>query len=381
MRVALFTETFLPKVDGIVTVVCLLLDHLEKRGIESTIVAPKMGVEKYRSTSVIGVPGVKLPLYPELRVGPPTLSTYQQLRAFQPDIAHFIHPALIGIPGMLMARSMGIPTVASFHLDFARLAHHFNLGFMEPVTDLLTKTVFNAADRSLAPSKRIQRDMQRIGIRNVGLWGRGVDAEKFNPRYQSAAMREAMSDGHPEDTLLLYVGRVSSEKQLDQLRPILETVPGTRLAVIGDGPARGDMETYFSGTPTKFMGYMKGEALSAAYASADMFVFPSAMETFGLVVVEAMAAGLSVVASRVGGIPDVVDIGVNGYTFEVNDIAGMIDGVRQIATNRARITQMGQAARAFAESQSWDTMMDEVVDLYVTMIAEATGEQAAVSAA
>ncbi len=381
MRVALFTETFLPKVDGIVTVVCLLLDHLEKRGIESTIVAPKMGVEKYRSTSVIGVPGVKLPLYPELRVGPPTLSTYQQLRAFQPDIAHFIHPALIGIPGMLMARSMGIPTVASFHLDFARLAHHFNLGFMEPVTDLLTKTVFNAADRSLAPSKRIQRDMQRIGIRNVGLWGRGVDAEKFNPRYQSAAMREAMSDGHPEDTLLLYVGRVSSEKQLDQLRPILETVPGTRLAVIGDGPARGDMETYFSGTPTKFMGYMKGEALSAAYASADMFVFPSAMETFGLVVVEAMAAGLPVVASRVGGIPDVVDIGVNGYTFEVNDIAGMIDGVRQIATNRARITQMGQAARAFAESQSWDTMMDEVVDLYVTMIAEATGEQAAVSAA
>src|SRR5512134_2839802 len=96
MRVALFTETFLPKIDGIVPVVCLLLDHLEKRGIETVIVAPKMGVERYKSTPIIGVPGVPLPLYPELRIGPPTLSTYNELKSFAPDIAHFIHPVLIG---------------------------------------------------------------------------------------------------------------------------------------------------------------------------------------------------------------------------------------------------------------------------------------------
>lgn len=370
MRVALFTETFLPKIDGIVTVVCLLLDHLQKRGIETTIVAPAMGVERYQSTTVIGVPGVRLPLYPELKVGPPTLSTYQQIKAFQPDIAHFIHPVLIGVPGMMMSRRLGIPVVASFHLDLARLVHHFNLGLLEPVTDLLTRTVFNAADYSLAPSKAIQRDMVRIGVKNVGLWGRGVDAEKFNPRYQSTEMRAAMTDGHPEDTLMLYVGRISSEKQIDQLRPVLEAVPGTRLAIVGDGPARAEMEAYFAGTGTKFMGYMKGEALSQAYASADMFVFPSSMETFGLVVVEAMAAGLPVVASRVGGIPDVVREGVTGYTFNVGDIPAMIEGVRQVASSRERITEMGRAARAFAETQSWDAMMDEVIDLYASLIAE-----------
>lgn len=369
MRAAIFTETFLPKIDGIVTVVCLLLDHLTKRGIETVVVAPKMGVEAYKQTPIIGVPGLPLPLYPELRVGPPSLSTYQQVKAFKPDIAHFIHPVMIGVPGMMMANRLGIPTVASFHLDLARLAHHYNLGAFEPITNALTRVVFNAADTSLAPSRLILNDMQKIGVKRVALWKRGVDAEKFNPRYRSDAMRDHLSQGNPDDTLLLYVGRLSAEKQIDLLKPILEQVPGTRLAIVGSGPAREELEAHFAGTRTHFVGYLTGEALAQAYASADMFVFPSSMETFGLVVVEAMAAGLPVVASRVGGVREVVQEGVTGYTFDVGDVDAMIDGVRQIATTRNRIATMGHAARAFAETQSWDAIMDEVVDVYQTLIA------------
>lgn len=376
MRVALFTETFLPKVDGIVTVVCLLLDHLAKRGVDVVVVAPKMGVEHYHDIPVIGVPGVAFPFYPELRVGPPTLSTYHQLKAFNPDVSHIIHPVLIGIPGLLMSKRLGVPTLASFHLDLARIAHHYNVGFMEPVTDVLTRMVFNAADYVLAPSRLIQDDLLSLGVRNVGLWKRGVDADRFNPRYRSAEMRAAMSDGHPDDTLLLYVGRVSSEKQIDQIKTVLEQVPGTRLAVVGDGPARESLQAHFAGTATQFMGYLRGEALSQAYASADIFVFPSALETFGLVVVEAMAAGLPVVSSRVGGVRDVVDVGRTGYTFDAGDVAGMVDGVRQIASSRAHIEQMGRQARAFAETQSWDAMMDEVIDHYARLIDESRREAA-----
>ncbi|MBI5667092.1 MAG: glycosyltransferase family 1 protein [Chloroflexi bacterium] len=368
MRVALFTETFLPKIDGIVTVVCLLLDHLAARGIESVIVAPKMGVERYNQTPVIGVPGITLPLYPELKVGPPTLSTYQQLKAFNPDIAHFIHPALIGGFGLLMAKRLDIPTVASFHLDVARLVHHFNLGFIEPMADWLTRTLFNWADYALAPSRLVQGELLALGVKNVGLWRRGVDAERFHPRYRTLDMRRRLSDGHPDDIILLYVGRLSGEKRLDQLKPVLERVPNTRLALVGNGPARADLETHFAGLPVQFMGYMQGEALSQAYASADIFVFPSALETFGLVVTEAMAAGLPVVASRVGGVADVVQEGVTGYTFDVGDVEAMIAGVQQIAASRERIARMGQAARAFAETQTWPAMMDEVVDLYVRLI-------------
>lgn len=377
MRVALFTETFLPKIDGIVTVICLLLDHLTERGIETIVVAPKMGVTHYKQTPVIGVPGVTLPLYPELKVGPPTLSTYRQLKDFDPDIAHFIHPALIGGAGMLMAKHLDIPTVASFHLDISRLVHHFNLGFIEPVTDWLTRFMFNQADYTLAPSRLIQQDMLALGVKDVGLWRRGVDAERFNPRFYSDAMRRTLSDGHPDDVVLLYVGRLSDEKQLDHLRPILEQVPGTRLALVGDGPARESLEHHFAGTNTYFMGYMQGETLSQAYASADIFVFPSALETFGLVVVEAMAAGLPVVASRVGGVTDVVYEGRTGYTFDSGDIPALVEGVRRIATSRERITQMGLDARAFAETQTWPAMMDEVIDLYARLIAARQEEQAA----
>jgi glycosyltransferase involved in cell wall biosynthesis len=368
MRVALFTETFLPKTDGIVTVICLLLDHLSKRGIETTIVAPKMGVERYRETPIIGVPGVQLPLYPELRVGPPTLSTYHEVKRFNPDVVHLIHPAIIGIPGLWMGRRLGKPVLASFHLDLARLAHHFNIGFMEPAVDLVTKMVFSAADYSLAPSRPVLDYMTRIGIEQVGLWKRGVDAEKFNPRYRNAAMRQQLSQGNPDDALLLYVGRLSHEKQIDHLKPVLEQVPGTRLAIVGDGPARGDLEAAFAGLPAHFVGYLRGEQLSQAYASADAFVFPSAMETFGLVVVEAMAAGLPVVASRVGGVRDVVTEGVTGYSYDSGDIFALVDGVRKLTADRARMAQMGLAARAFAETQSWDAMMDEVIDCYEALL-------------
>ncbi|GAB4527403.1 MAG: glycosyltransferase family 1 protein [Anaerolineae bacterium] len=374
MRVALFTETFLPKVDGIVTVVCLLLDHLASRGIESVIVAPRLGdIEQYAQTRVITVPGVTFPLYPELRLGPPNLSTYHQLKAFKPDVAHFIHPVLIGTTGMLMAKRLGTPTLASFHLDLAQMTHHYKFGFLEPIINQFTKIVFNAADHTLAPSRAVQREMQRIGVKNVGLWGRGVDAEKFNPRYRNDEMRLKLSDGHPDDTVLLYVGRLSSEKQIDKLKPILDAVPGTRLAIVGDGPARSSLQEHFASTNTTFMGYMTGEPLSQAYASADIFVFPSALETFGLVVTEAMAAGLPVVASRVGGIPDVVAEGKTGYTFEVGDVAAMVDGVRAIAASRDRIAQMGRDARTFAETQTWPALMDEVIDEYARLIAVTAG--------
>lgn len=377
MRVALFTETFLPKVDGIVTVICLLLDHLAARGIESAIVAPRLGeIARYNQTHVITVPGVRLPLYPELTVGPPTPWTYRELKAFNPDIAHFIHPALIGVGGLLMAKYLGIPTLASFHLDLARISHHFHLGFLEPLTHWYTRTVFNAADYALAPSKLIQREMLALGVNEVGLWGRGVDAERFHPRHFSAEMRHAMSGGHPDDSLMIYVGRLSSEKQIDQIRAVLERVHGTRLAIVGDGPARSSLEQHFAGTNTRFMGYLRGPALSQAYASADLFVFPSALETFGLVVTEAMAAGLPVIGSRVGGIPDVVDEGRTGYTFEAGDVDGLVEGVRRIASDRARLKEMGRAARAFAETQAWPAMMDEVIGHYARLIERSRQMQA-----
>ena len=290
------------------------------------------------------------------------------MRDFKPDIAHFIHPTLVGTGGMVIAKRLSIPTLASFHLDLANMTRYLGIGFLEPLVWWYTRTNFNAADYALAPSRLVQQDMIQHGVRNVGLWRRGVDADKFHPRHYSLEMRRQLSDGHPDDTILLYVGRLSNEKRIDTLKHVLERVPCTRLAIVGDGPARDDLERHFAGTPTRFMGYLQGETLWSAFASADIFTFPSAMETFGLVLIEAMASGLPVVTSRVGGVDDMVRPGVNGYVFNVGDVRGMIDGVRAVMSGPRKRQIMGRNARLFAETQSWPVMMDELIACYEDLI-------------
>ena len=376
MRVAIITETFLPKVDGIVKVACLLLDHLLKRDIEAMVIAPRYGAaDSYRGLPIRNLPSLRLPLYPEARLGFATFSLYRDLAAFQPDIAHVFHPALTGIPSMAMLKWLGAPTLASFHLDYARLSRQFRLGPLNlavtrPLVNALTRSVFNWADCSLAPSRLVQTQMRQLGIRQVGLWRRGVDAAAFNPGFRSPEMRAEMTRGNPDGIVLLYVGRLSEEKQLTQIRPALAALPNARLVLVGDGPARSELERYFAGMPVAFMGYLQGERLSQAYASADIFVFPSRLETFGLVVLEAMASGLPVLASRVGGVADMVNEGVSGYTFESGDTAMLRAGLRKIASSRENIRWMGAQARVYAEKQSWDAIMDELIEVYASLIAE-----------
>ena len=384
MRVAIITETFLPKVDGIVKVTCLLLDHLRARGIDALVIAPRYGEnEHYNDIPICSLPSLSLPLYPEARLGFATLSLFRDLTAFNPDVAHLFHPMMTGIPTMGMLKWMGVPTVTSFHLDYARLANQFKVGlfdfgFTRPLIDEITRTIFNWADCSLAPSRLVQTQMRQLGISNVHLWRRGVDANAFNPMYRSAAMRDEMTAGNPDETVLIYVGRLSDEKQIDHIRPALERLPNMRLVLVGDGPARPALERHFAGLPVTFMGYLRGERLSQAYASADIFVFPSRLETFGLVVIEAMAAGLPVVASRVGGVSDIVSEGETGYTFESGDSAALLEGIREASASRDKMRRMGKAARAYAETQSWDANMDEVIAIYASLIAAKCGKAIAV---
>lgn len=366
----LFTDTFLPKIDGIVTVIRLLLEHLQRRGIAVLVVCPDLGtVDDYAGARVVRVPGLTFPLYPGLKVAWPLYGTYRMVRDFKPDVAHFVHAGFTPGSGMLMALRMGTPRVVSFHIDYAKLAPHFGLGWARPAINGLTRLLFNRADACLAPSTPMLHRMKEIGIRPpTQVWGRGVDTEAFHPRFESLEMRQRLSDGHPEDLLLLYVGRLSSEKRLGDLRAVLEGMPGTRLALVGDGPERAALEVHFSGLPAHFAGYLTGEVLSQAYASADVFVFPSQLETFGLAVTEAMASGTPAVASQVGGVPDVVREGVTGYSFMPGDVGALVEAVRCIGGDRGRLLEMSRAARAFMETQTWEAMMDGVIDVYNDVI-------------
>ncbi|MFN8421101.1 MAG: glycosyltransferase [Anaerolineae bacterium] len=217
--------------------------------------------------------------------------------------------------------------------------------------------------------------MRNIGIRNVGLWRRGVDANKFHPRYFDPNMRDLLTDGHPDDHLLLYVGRLATEKQVHQIRAALDQIPNTRLAIVGTGALEAELKQQFAGYPVRFMGNLSGELLARAFASSDVFVFPSAFESFGLVLLEAMASGTPVVSSRVGGAPNVITEGKSGYLFDVNDTEGMITGIRRVIESPAKLAQMRIAARTDAETHSWSAIMDELIECY-SSVAEQSNRRA-----
>jgi glycosyltransferase involved in cell wall biosynthesis len=177
-------------------------------------------------------------------------------------------------------------------------------------------------------------------------------------------MRHRLTQGHPEDPLLVYVGRLSAEKGIDRIKPVLEAIPNARLALVGDGPYREELETLFAGLPVYFVGYLQGEELGAAYASADAFVFPSLTETLGLVVLEAMAAGCPVIAANAGGIPDIVTDGENGFLFEPENDRGAIEATQRLLANQLEREKIRRAARQEAERWGWSAATRQLRDYY-----------------
>jgi glycosyltransferase involved in cell wall biosynthesis len=364
MRVAIFTETFLPKVDGIVSILCQALERLHDKGHEVILFGPPGGPNEYAGAEIVGVGGPRLPLYPELRINIPRKWVWERVSAFQPDVVHVVNPFFLGPFGLSYARRLGCPTVASFHTDLARYAKHYGGGFMTPLLWAYMRSLHNSASLNLCPSTTVLRDLRAHGFRRVRWWHRGVDTTRFTPGPRPQEMRARLSDGHPDDFLVVYVGRQAPEKRLETIRDSLFTVPGVRLALVGQGPSHGKLKEYFRGTPTTFPGYLRGEELVAAYRAADVFLFPSTTETFGLVALEAMAAGAPVIAARTGGVLDIVNDGVNGLYFDPDHPAEIGPLVQRLRDNPALRDQLAANALAHAQARPWQSTMDQLIDYY-----------------
>ena len=368
MRIALFTETFLPKVDGIVTRLRHTVEHLQRNGNQVLVVAPDGGITEYKGARVYGVSGFPLPLYPELKLALPRPSIGVTLEKFQPDLIHVVNPAVLGLGGLYYAKMMQIPLVASYHTHLPQYLHHYGLGMLEGVMWELIKASHNQAQLNLCTSTAMMEQLTAHGVERVDLWQRGVDTETFHPDLASLEMRSHLSQGHPESPLLLYVGRLGAEKEIERIKPVLEAIPNARLALVGDGPNRSVLEKHFAGTPTHFVGYLTGKQLGSAFASSDAFIFPSRTETLGLVLLEAMAAGCPVVAARSGGIPDIVTDGVNGYLFDPTDEQGAIAATVRLLQQQEERETLRQNARAEAERWSWAAATRQVQNYYTAVL-------------
>jgi len=368
LKIAIITESFLPKIDGIVTMLTKTVECLRQNGDEVIIFAPSGGPAEIFGAEVVSMPSAAFPLYPELRLALPRTSMRQKLEEFQPDLLHVFEPVLLGVGGIYYSAELGIPLVVSSHTNLPAYLRYYKLGLIEKLTWKLMRIRHRRANLNLCTSTAVMDDLGSHGIDRLALWERAVDAGCFRPGLRSPEMRSRLSGGQPESPLLLYVGRLSAEKDVARLKELFPAVPGMRLAIVGDGPMRAELERQFEGTATVFTGYLRGTELASAYASADLFVLPSQTETLGLVLLEAMAAGCPVVACRAGGVPDAVEDGVTGFLFDPDKPDSFAATVQRACNSNGQLEAIRAKARREVEQHSWTRATAELRLLYCQVV-------------
>ncbi|KAB0680419.1 glycosyltransferase family 4 protein [Aureimonas leprariae] len=326
MRLLLATDAWEPQVNGVVRTLASLCSELENRGVEVRVVAPK----DFRTLPCPTYPEIRLALATSFRLG-------RVLDEFRPDAVHIATEGPIGMAARRAAMARGTSFTTSFHTRFPEY-----LAKRAPVPDSFSYALlrrFHApATACLVPTESIRRDLEARGFRNLRLWTRGVDRAQFHPR-------EAVDLGLPQP-IFLTVSRLAPEKNLDAFLSL--DLPGSKL-VVGDGPMLKELAARYP--KTHFTGLLAGEALARAYAGSDVFVFPSRTDTFGLVLIEALASGVPVAAFPVPGPLDVV--GTSGAGVLSDDLRAAC--LRALAVPR-------EAAVAHAARFTWEACADIFLD-------------------
>lgn len=364
LRVAVVTESFLPQLNGVTNSVVRALDHLDRCGHQSLVIAPGPGPDRYGRTPVVRTPSVPLPGYADFRLSRPWPSLRSVLRSFAPDLIHLASPTLLGAQAAYVARDLGIPVVAIYQTDLAGFAVRYGMSAMQGPLWRWLRTVHRLAGRTLAPSRHAVTQLQAHGIPGVHRWGRGVDLTRFHPTRRDEALRRRLApDG---ERLIGYVGRLAAEKRVGELSALAD-LPNSRLVIVGDGPQR---ESLGRRLPrAHFLGQQSGLELAASFASLDVFVHPGADETFCQAAQEALASGVPVVAAAAGGLLDLVQPGINGALFRPGSAASMRTVTRHVLDDERRRAQLGRAGHLGVQGRSWAVIGDQLIEHYRGVLA------------
>lgn len=370
MRVAVVTESFLPQVNGVTNTVIRILEHLAARGHEAILVAPRPGPAAYAGFPVLAVPGVALPGYREFKLGLPTRRVEKILRAFQPDLVHLASPIALGAAGARAARRIGVPCVAVFQTDIAGFARQYGFRGTDAVIWSWIRHIHRQADLTLVPSRASYEQLRSQGVPRLALWARGVDADRFSPAHRDETLREWLLGDR--EVLVGYVGRLAGDKRVHLLAHLAD-LPKVRIAAVGDGPAATSLRTLIPGAALP--GFLSGQALSAMYASLDVFVHTGADDTFGQCVQEAMASGVPVVAPAVGGPLDLVRPGQTGSLYGPDDTDDLRRRVAELVADPALRARYGVNARQTVLTRSWASVCDELLGHYQVALARPRSTQ------
>lgn len=370
LRLAIFSDTYGPQVNGVARTLERLTEAVRARGgtvrvfTTSDPGAPDdESVVRYRSVPFWG--------YPQLRLARPGVRRVMRaLRDWSPTLVHAATPFGVGLAARSAARRLGVPFVTSYHTSFAAYAAFYRLGVLSTPGWHFLRWFHNSGLRTYCPTRAIEREIRDHGFTNTAVWSRGVDTQRFSPRFRGRALRERL--GVSDDTfIVLYVGRIAAEKGLDVLLDAMARVnqerPGkVAFVIVGDGPYEEHCRRH-APPNAHFLGRMLGDELSATFASADLFAFPSTTDTFGNVLVESMASGVPVLGADVGPTRELL-LPDRGELFRAGDGAALAHGILALADDPGRRDALAARSVAFAAACSWDRIFDELIMDYMQVV-------------
>lgn len=364
MRVALFTDTFYPQVNGVARTLKKLTDHYDKRRIEYKVFTPDFQDKGENYPNVHSFTSFPFFLYPECRTAIANPKTIRkQLMDFSPTLIHVTTPLTMGLYGIRGAKKLDLPLVASYHTHFDVYLNYYKMMWASPLLWKYMKWFYSHADRILVPSEETRMHLIKQGFTDLSIWGRGVDCTTFSPKKRNTSLRDKYKID--KKYILLYVGRLAPEKDLDTLEKTIKHLPGevkdrVQWLIVGDGPLKNDLMDKTQGENVIFTGYLTGEELAEAYASSDLFVFPSASETFGNVVLEALASGLPAIVADRGGVTNIVEHDHTGRIAEAHRYQSFIHHIIE-SLDESRLIYMKRKALQMAERQSWDAIFEGLI--------------------
>jgi glycosyltransferase involved in cell wall biosynthesis len=350
MHIVFVSETWPPQVNGVAFTVKSLAQGMAARGHRIEVVRPGAS-GRDGNVDLLFARGVPLPQYPGLLVGMPQGGELRKRwRERRPDAVYIATEGLLGISAMRAANALQIPVVTGFHTRFHDYAAHYGMGLLAPFVRSRLLNFHRRAQMTLVPTRALADELAGAGIRHVRRLRRGVDIELFSPERRDPALRESW--GANDDTpVLLCVGRIAAEKglglALQAFRALQARASAARMVMVGDGPQRAALAAAYP--DVLFVGTKHGEELAAHYASADVFVFPSLTETFGNVVLEAMASGLALVAFDRAAVQEHVANGISGLVLPVTDARGFITSAYELSLDTETRRMLGTNARIVAQ--------------------------------
>ncbi|UPG96143.1 glycosyltransferase family 4 protein [Luteibacter aegosomatissinici] len=386
MRVGIVTETYAPDVNGVAMTVQSLARGLLRRGHAVDLVRPIHPATPAMADAgmdVFEVEGASLPRYAGLRFGlPARIRIERRWRSDRPDAIYVATEGPLGWSAVSAARRLGIPVATGFHTRFDFYVGHYGFGALTPVVRSYLARFHRRAQATLVPTGQLADELNDLGVHDVRVLRRAVDTVRFHPERRSEALRAAWGAG-PDTPVMICVGRVAPEKNLHVVIEAWEALrrraPDARCVIVGDGPGRAALEA--AHPEVIFAGTRRGDELAAYYASADVFVFPSLTETFGNVVLEAMASGIPVVAYAEAAAREYIRNGQNGIRVAPGNEGGLVERAATLGADATACAAMGRAARASVAGLSPESVVSEFESIMQSLAEENLHERSTAVAA